>query len=63
MQDPGEINKIKNQIAELESQVADLEARLPAHSIPPSLISEIDLLDDEIQSKKKMLAELLDKHE
>ena len=29
-------------IAELEGQLADLKARLPAHSIPPTMIAELD---------------------
>jgi hypothetical protein len=50
---------IKRRISALENQLADLEARLPAHSIPPGLIAEMDLLDEQIQSERKILAELL----
>ena len=46
-------------IEELETKLADLEARLPAHSIPPSLIAEMDQLDEQIQSEKKILADML----
>ena len=46
-------------IEELETKLADLEARLPAHSIPPSLIAEMDQLDEQIQSEKKILADIL----
>jgi len=49
----------KKRIEELETKLADLEARLPAHSIPPSLIAEMDQLDEQIQSEKIILAELL----
>ena len=49
----------KKLIEELETKLADLEARLPAHSIPPGLIAEMDQLDEQIQSEKKILADLL----
>ena len=52
------INATKR-IEELQTKLADLDARLPAHSIPPSLIAEMDQLDEQIQSEKKILAELL----
>ena len=50
---------IKRRISALENQLADLDARLPAHSITPGLIAEMDLLDEQIQSERKILAELL----
>jgi hypothetical protein len=53
------IIRIKRRISALENQLADLDARLPAHSIPPGLIAEMDLLDEQIQSERKILAELL----
>ena len=46
-------------VEELETKLANLEARLPAHSIPPSLIAEMDQLDEQIQSEKKILADML----
>ena len=46
MPEPEEINEIKKRINKLETKLADLEARLPAHSIPPNLIAELDLLDE-----------------
>jgi len=52
------INATKR-IEELQTKLANLDARLPAHSIPPSLIAEMDQLDEQIQSEKKILAELL----
>lgn len=50
---------IKRRIAALENQLADLEASLPAHSIQPGLIAEMDQLDEQIQTEKKILADLL----
>ena len=49
----------KKRLSELESQLADLEARLPAHSIPPNLVAEMDRLDEEIQAEKDRLEKLL----
>ena len=46
-------------IEELETKQAALLRGLPAHSIPPSLIAEMDQLDEQIQSEKKILADML----
>jgi uncharacterized protein involved in exopolysaccharide biosynthesis len=56
----GEIKDIQTRIKDLESRLADLEERLPAHSIPPNLITEMDKLDEQIQVEKKRLEELLE---
>jgi hypothetical protein len=33
---------------ELERRLADLKARMPAHSIPPSMMIEMDELEDQL---------------
>lgn len=33
-------------VAELEKRLADLQARLPAHSLPPSMMAEMDELEE-----------------
>ncbi|NIN63781.1 MAG: histidine kinase [Anaerolineae bacterium] len=35
-------------MAELEKQLADLQSRLPAHSVPASMIAELDELEEEL---------------
>ncbi len=60
MAETEEISENKKRIRKLEAQMADLEARLPAHSIPPNLIAELDLLDEEIQQEKYHLNGLLE---
>jgi len=49
------IQEINSRITQLEKQLADLEARLPAHSISPILIAEMDKLDDQIDDLRKQL--------
>ena len=39
-------------IRELEKQIADLEARLPAHSVPPAMIEELETLEEELERLK-----------
>ncbi|MGW8225369.1 MAG: hypothetical protein ACWGOY_06540 [Anaerolineales bacterium] len=51
--------KIEAQISELEAQLAELESRLPAHSVPPSMIAEMDRLDEKIQAEKIRLEALI----
>jgi hypothetical protein len=41
-------------VKELESRLADLKARLPAHSIPTSMMIELDELEDQLA---KLLAQ------
>jgi Tfp pilus assembly protein PilO len=53
------ILKIEAQISELEAQLAELEARLPAHSVHPSMIAEIDRLDEKIRAEKIRLNALV----
>ena len=42
-------------IARLEARLADLQARLPAHSIPPSMIAEWDELDEQLAEARLRL--------
>jgi hypothetical protein len=45
-------------LEELEQQLADLQARLPAHSIPPSMIAELDELEEALaQARQQRQAE------
>jgi hypothetical protein len=36
------------QVEELEERLADLKARMPAHSIPPSMMIELDELEERL---------------
>lgn len=45
-------------ITELEARLADLKKRLPAHSIPPAMIAELDELDEALAEARLRLAEL-----
>lgn len=42
-------------VADLERQLADLQARLPAHSIPPSMIAALDALEEELALTRRRL--------
>jgi len=37
-----------NRIAELTRQLEDLRKRMPAHSIPPALMAELDELEEQL---------------
>jgi hypothetical protein len=45
-------------IADLEAQLADLKTRLPAHSIPPVMIIELDQIDEQLNAARQQLARL-----
>jgi len=44
-------------IAELERRLADLKARLPAHTIPPGMIAQMDELEDALLEAQGKLEE------
>lgn len=44
-------------VAELEKRLADLQARLPAHSVPPSMIAELDELEEALAHAQRRLRE------
>ena len=47
-----------DQIKDLENRIADLKARLPAHSVPPTMMIELDELEDQLV---KLQADQLEK--
>lgn len=46
---------LEQELDRLESKLADLQARLPAHSISPQLIAEMDEIDEQINDVKSRL--------
>ncbi len=36
-------------IAQLEKEIDEIKARMPKHSVPPSLIIELEDLEDELE--------------
>ena len=42
-------------VSELEQRLADLLARLPAHSVPPSMIAELDELEEALAQARRQL--------
>jgi hypothetical protein len=51
----GDREALLKTIARLEARLTDLQARLPAHSIPPSMIAEWDELDEELAEARARL--------
>jgi hypothetical protein len=39
--------------AEIERRLADWQARLPAHSIPPGLMAELDALEEALHAARR----------
>lgn len=54
------ITELENKISNLESRRDDLIARLPTHSIPPSMIAELDEIEDQLSQTKAHLAALIE---
>jgi hypothetical protein len=47
-------------IEELERQIADLKRRWPAHSVPPTMLQQLDELEEELEREVNKAAK--DKH-
>jgi hypothetical protein len=45
----------QEKLAKLETRLADLEARLPAHSVPASMMIELEELEDEIETLRRRM--------
>jgi hypothetical protein len=43
----------KDKIEELKRKIEDLKKRLPAHSIPPAMIAELDELEEKLEEELK----------
>ena len=53
----GPESEIAARVAELEKQLADLRARLPAHSVPPSMMAELDELEEALAQARRQWQE------
>ena len=53
---PADTAALRAEIAALAARLADLQARLPAHSVPPALIAELDELDEQLAAARARLA-------
>ena len=42
-----------DRIKEIEEKIADLKARWPAHSVHPSMVQELEELEDELERARK----------
>ncbi len=42
----------KTTIEELEQRIADLQARLPKHSVPASMLIELEELEEELARRR-----------
>jgi len=51
-------HQLEGHIAQLEARLADLQSRLPAHSIPPNLIAEMDEIDELISKARSNRANI-----
>ncbi|NOZ30013.1 MAG: histidine kinase [Chloroflexi bacterium] len=44
--------EVARRVAELEARVEDLRRRLPAHSVPPALLIELEELEEELEAAR-----------
>jgi len=53
------IKKLEAEIKDLRIKIKGKNSSLPAHSIKPSMLQELEELEDELDSKRKMIEKLL----
>lgn len=46
-------SQLEERIAELEMRLADLNARLPAHSVPATMLVEMEDIEDELEGLRR----------
>jgi hypothetical protein len=44
-------------IEELEKRIAELKRRWPAHSVPPTMLQQLDELEEELERESKKATE------
>jgi hypothetical protein len=42
-----------DRVKELEEQIAELKRRFPAHSVPPTMLQQLEELEDELESERE----------
>ncbi len=42
-----------DRVRELEKQIAELKRRFPAHSVPPTMLQQLEELEDELESEEE----------
>jgi hypothetical protein len=43
----------KDKVREIEEKIADLKGRWPAHSVKPSMLQELEELEEELEQAKE----------
>jgi HAMP domain-containing protein len=54
---------MKNRIREIEEQITELKSRMPAHSIQPRMLQELEDLETELDDLKTKVNTKLEKME
>jgi len=55
---PPDRRELEQQVAALQARLADLHARLPAHSIPPAMMAELDEIEEQLERAEALLEQL-----
>ncbi len=48
---------VHDRIKQLEEEIADLKARWPAHSVKPSMLQQLEELEEALEKAKQIEAE------
>ncbi len=53
------LEQLNKKLQEIEFQIKDLKARWPAHSLKPSMLSQLEDLEEERDRLKRLVEELV----
>lgn len=53
------LEQLKKELEEIEFQIKDLKARWPAHSLKPSMLIQLEDLEEERDRLKRLVEELI----
>ena len=53
-----EIEELEGEIRKLEKKIKEREAAMPAHSVKPQMIQEVEDLEEELGIKRKKLKQI-----
>jgi DNA repair exonuclease SbcCD ATPase subunit len=55
---PSALTELAANVARLERQLSDLQSRLPAHSLPASMMAELDELEEALAEARRQWQEM-----
>jgi len=53
-----QLERVEERYQELERQIADIKSRMPAHSVKPAMLQQLEDLEEELEKLKEIEKEV-----